>query len=390
MPHPQNYGECSDQKLSKNRVQKKPTFITMGICMAAEVRRELKQIEEIYHKTCELKQCKRVLVVGAPQCGKTELINQAISTNTSCSINEPYLDFQYEMGPFIINENAKPKYSLSTWEYKNDIISWENTLSYYPPIYEQDDEYEREPLKYHNTFDFESLLNGFCREYGSMIFIPNIRDIITEYFPRPNINCFKDEIIDDNLIEFWEISEFDYSFWAYCCKQIIGIIYVVDISCYNDFYYDPLNYTKTKNKMTKIINRFKEMTQNTNLSNLSNLSKDCNNNIAFYVFFNKLDIFKQKIIKGISIKTCPDFKGYEGDEYNYNECINYIKSTFDAVNDGNDRLLYFNETCAIHKGDVNTLNLLGTINDNMNAENIKNIWHKFGANLSYHWNELKQ
>ena len=175
--------------------------------------------------------------------------------------------------------------------------------------------------------------------------------------------------------------------WKYCLNQVIGIIFVVDISCYNEFYYDSKTYTKTRNKMTETIEKFKQM-----------IYEDMGDNIAFYVFFNKIDTFKQKIIKGISIKTCPEFKDYKGDEYDYNECISYIKSIFDGLNEGNvdddvvfDRKsLYLSETCAIHKGDVNRLNLLGTINDNVNSEEIKNVWHKFGENLNYHWNELNQ
>ena len=164
----------------------------MGVCMAAEVRKELIQIQQIYNKTCELKQYKRVLVIGShSKCGKTELINQAVSTNTSCSINEEYLEFEYEMEPFIINEFAKPDNSLSTWKYKNEIISWHNTLSYYPPIFEQDPEYQLNTFKYQRKFNFKLLLNGFCREYGNIVFTQKIRDIISQFWPKPIINCIK-------------------------------------------------------------------------------------------------------------------------------------------------------------------------------------------------------
>eukprot|EP01083_Nonionella_stella_P279402 950488_1 len=102
----------------------------MGVCMAPEVRREIKQIKEIYHKTCELKQYKRVLVVGATGSGKYELIDQAISTNNSYSIIDEYLEFQYQMGPFTISDRSNPENSLSALEYIDDIISWDTTLSY--------------------------------------------------------------------------------------------------------------------------------------------------------------------------------------------------------------------------------------------------------------------
>eukprot|EP01084_Bolivina_argentea_P295986 509721_1 len=361
----------------------------MGICMPAEVRKEIKQIEAIYHKTCELKQHKRVLIVGSNQSGKTELINQAISTSNSFRIStEEYLEFAYSMGPFIINEYAKPEKSLGAWEYNNEIISWDNTLSYYPPIYDSCDDSNNSLHSYdfyiknndiNNIIDL--LLTGYCRKYAGINFLlPKIKTELYSYFPRPIINSIKDEIIDENLIEFWELSQFDYAFWTYCIKQIIGIIFVVDMSCYDEFYYDPINYTKTQNKMTETIQKFKQMLSNQYLI-------DCNN-VSVTIFFNKIDTFKQKVTKGISIKTCPDFKDYNGDEYNWNECMNFIKSKFDQVNSDNDRLIYLRETCAIYKGDVNELNLLGTISNDINSENINNLWHKFGANLNYHWNEL--
>eukprot|EP01083_Nonionella_stella_P086107 238989_1 len=107
----------------------------MGVCIAPEVRREIKQIKEIYHKTCELKQSKRVLVVGATGSGKSELIDQAISTNNSYSIIDEYLEFQYTMGPFTISERAHPEHSLIDCEYIDYILSLYNNLSYYTHIY---------------------------------------------------------------------------------------------------------------------------------------------------------------------------------------------------------------------------------------------------------------
>eukprot|EP01083_Nonionella_stella_P080228 220380_1 len=346
----------------------------MGVCMAPEVRREIKQIKEIYHKTCELKQSKRVLVVGATGSGKSELIDQAISTNNSYSIIDEYLEFQYPMGPFTISERAHPEHSLRAWEYRDDILSWDTTLSYYPPIYEDSESQSSLDPFVHEQFDFDLLITGFTRATCGIQFAPKIQSILDSYYPRPGVKCKKDEIIDDNMVEFWEISSFDHAFWTFCLKQIVAIVFVVDVSCFDEFYYDPVTYTKSGNKMSETINQFRQMIHH-------------KMDTAFFVILNKMDTFQQKVSRGTSIKICPEFSGFEGDSYDVAQCITHIKNVFDDANHESERLVYFHETCAVLK-DGSDLNLLGTIDENSSSDTIKTVWHKFGQNLNYHWNIL--
>merc|ERR1712154_593380 len=112
--------------------------------------------------------------------------------------------------------------------------------------------------------------------------------------------------------------------------------------------------------------------------------------IAIHVFFNKTDIFKQKLKSGISIKSCPDFRDFQGDEYDYNQSMNFVKCMFDEINIGNDRLLYLNEVCAKHKADTNRdcINSSQTL-DVVTSGKVQNVWNKFGSNINYHWNEFE-
>jgi len=389
----------------------------MGICMPAEIRKELHQIEAIYSKTCELKRVKRVLVVGTAQSGKTELIHQAISTKGSLKVNdtmhEEYCQFEYDMGPFIVTEHADSAHSLSRWKYKHEVQSWQNALSYHPPTSSSfaNPQHPKNSNSSKSTslsstarslFDYKLLLTGFCRKYlvtphqqnmykatlaltGIGIDNVQISELIMQYMTKPAISCIKDEIIDDNVVEFWELPAVDRSFWSYCCQQIVAVVYVVDVSCFNDFYYDAATYLKTENKLSRQLREFAQMVQE-----YSRMQQVHGGQVAFHVFFNKIDVLKQKLSKGISIKSCPALQAFDGDEYDYKQCIGHLKHVFDAANQsqGNDRLLYMAESCAIGRGDVNALNLLGTISGDMNADHIRTMWRKFGENLNYHWNEL--
>eukprot|EP01083_Nonionella_stella_P039054 106209_1 len=355
----------------------------MGVCMAPEVRREIKQIEDIYHKTCELKQCKRVLVVGATGSGKSELIHQALSTNDAHCINQD-LQFEYQMGPFTVCEKAQPEYSLRAWEHRHDIISWDNTLSYYPPVHEDSTSSMSSSYDsfFHDQFDFDLLITGYARIHGGidMIdFAPRIQTIMNSYYPRPSITCSKHEIIDENMVEFWELSSFDHAFWSFCAKQIVGIAFVVDLSCFDEFHYDSATYTKKQNKMSQTLANFRQMIQHKAVTNC--------NNTAFFVILNKTDAFKEKLSRGTSIKICPEFQGYEGADFDYNQCIAHIKDVFDEMNNASERLVYFHETCAVAKTGSD-LNGLGVIPEDSSSDKIQKIWHKFGVNLNYHWNLL--
>eukprot|EP01083_Nonionella_stella_P039053 106208_1 len=235
---------------------------------------------------------------------------------------------------------------------------------------------------FHDQFDFDLLITGYARIHGGidMIdFAPRIQTIMNSYYPRPSITCSKHEIIDENMVEFWELSSFDHAFWSFCAKQIVGIAFVVDLSCFDEFHYDSATYTKKQNKMSQTLANFRQMIQHKAVTNC--------NNTAFFVILNKTDAFKEKLSRGTSIKICPEFQGYEGADFDYNQCIAHIKDVFDEMNNASERLVYFHETCAVAKTGSD-LNGLGVIPEDSSSDKIQKIWHKFGVNLNYHWNLL--
>jgi len=132
----------------------------------------------------------------------------------------------------------------------------------------------------------------------------------------------------------WEDKEVKEKKWVLCFPDVTTILFCAalngyDLVCMED--------DKT-NRMTESINLFAEV---------SNSKWFIDTPIM--LFLNKCDLFKEKIERGISIKSAfPDYKG----KNEYQPCIDYIFEQFFAAVQLEGKTVYPHVTCATDTGNI--------------------------------------
>ena len=119
--------------------------------------------------------------------------------------------------------------------------------------------------------------------------------------------------------------------WIKCFDNVTCVFYVISVSEYDQV----LEEDKTTNRMAESLNLFGKM-----------LNHNCFLSTSFVVFFNKSDLFVEKIKAGRGIKIA--FPDYEGAENSSPESLEFIINKYLSVNtvSSYQRMVYHHTTTA--------------------------------------------
>lgn len=121
--------------------------------------------------------------------------------------------------------------------------------------------------------------------------------------------------------------------WLHCFEDVTCVIFCVALNEYDLKLYED-NQT---NRMQESLKLFRTICN-------SNWLKD----VSMILFFNKSDLFKEKI-KTVDLKCC--FEDYTGG-CDYNNALNFIKDKFLAENENPKKLIYTHVTTAIDTNNI--------------------------------------
>mmetsp|Transcript_2420 Transcript_2420/g.3508 ORF Transcript_2420/g.3508 Transcript_2420/m.3508 type:complete len:340 (+) Transcript_2420:76-1095(+) len=139
--------------------------------------------------------------------------------------------------------------------------------------------------------------------------------------------------------------------WKCAFQTATSVLFVADISAYDQFYETKLN------KLVESMDLFQDLVKLPELKHVS-----------FVLFLNKIDIFKQKLGR-TKLHVCPALDDYKGDEHNFNEAAKHIQKKFNERVRSN-RQVYTHFTCAIDTENVRKIfeDVIGTVVGNTLAE----------------------
>jgi len=100
--------------------------------------------------------------------------------------------------------------------------------------------------------------------------------------------------------------------WVHCFADVTAIIFVVAISSYDQV----LEEDEKTNRMDEDIKLYKEIADNQWFTETS-----------IILFFNKKDIFDEKLQRGVHLNVCPSFKDYNG-KLELGPASEYIQNIF--------------------------------------------------------------
>merc|ERR1711874_788879 len=115
--------------------------------------------------------------------------------------------------------------------------------------------------------------------------------------------------------------------WIHCFEDVTAVLFIISLSDYNQTLYEDEN----TNRMQESEKVFGQMLNNFFFKNTS-----------FIVFFNKVDLFREKL------KTAPitiAYKDYLGKQ-DYDEALKFIRNKFLSHNKNRSREIYTFETTA--------------------------------------------
>jgi len=187
-------------------------------------------------------------------------------------------------------------------------------------------------------------LNDSCKYLLSKVidiakddFIPSDPDILAVRVRTTGIvqNEFK---IDGNVFQIYDVGgqRNERKKWIHCFENVTAVIFVVAINEYDQLLYEDENV----NRMTEALTLFDEI---------------CNSRwfkkTSMIVFFNKSDLFREKLATK-SISTC--FPEYKGPPNDFDESSKFIIQLFLSRNrqkdltksDGSPKKIYTHVTCA--------------------------------------------
>eukprot|EP01084_Bolivina_argentea_P275969 470746_1 len=147
--------------------------------------------------------------------------------------------------------------------------------------------------------------------------------------------------------------------WIRCFDDVRAIIFVVAIASYNEMMFED----ETKNYMTDALELFDKTINDNHF-----------NETAVILFLNKTDLYRKKL-HDLAITICPAFSDYDGNPNDFDQTTDFIKITFETINQKN-RKIYTHLTCAMD--DKNIENVFADvaqiiINQIKNAMSMQNI-----------------
>ena len=282
-----------------------------------------------------------VLVLGNAGSGKSTIIN-GIHRQSEENMKQSIVS-QYEIDNFgivteytiksIQNHAAQNMKYFSLFKDK-----WSDLIAILSKMEEQHTTLK--PIK--NTtsivYDYSLLFSGFIHQSKSSqdAYIPqDVITIISRYFVSNllDITSYKVplEESDQQIFEIWESTGIDIKYWENKLKRIKGIIYIIDLTSYDEYFVDEDGIKK--NKLEYSLKVWKNWSW---VGKIDVLQKYCNDNYnheaemkqSRLVFLTKKDLFTKKV-KKIPLSVCPMFKDYVGLN-TLSKCLGPIKATIET------------------------------------------------------------
>lgn len=163
-------------------------------------------------------------------------------------------------------------------------------------------------------------------------YIPNKDDIL---YSRVRTSGIVTEryIIDDTTFEMYDVGgqRNERKKWIHCFEDVTAVIFVAALSEYDQTLFEDAQ----ANRMIEAINLFEDICNNIYFQKSSMI-----------LFFNKKDLFAQKI-KVKDIASCgPAFSDYNGPKNDYDAGCDYFIDKFLKKNKNPERNIYYHVTCA--------------------------------------------
>ncbi|KAM9956345.1 hypothetical protein ACTFIR_003058 [Dictyostelium discoideum] len=117
--------------------------------------------------------------------------------------------------------------------------------------------------------------------------------------------------------------------WIHCFQDITCVLFVTSINDYDTL----LEEDNSTSRFTDSLELFREMV-NSNWFTKS----------PFVLFFNKVDLFKEKIKK---IPISQHLKDFSGNDHSYEETSQFIKNKFHTTIKNSNKIVYHHFTCAL-------------------------------------------
>lgn len=189
-------------------------------------------------------------------------------------------------------------------------------------------------------------------------YIPTDMDIINVRHRTTGVTS-KTFIIEQNGFSLFDVGgqQSERKKWIHCFEDVTAVIFVASLSCYDESVFE----NREKNAMHDTLELFDEI---------------CNNkwftDTPIILFLNKNDLFKEKILKNVSLSVCfDDFKEIEDDEDGYSsgsggnnssnvenesylKCLQFIKDKFQEKNyiNSGKRVVHMHVTTATDTSNV--------------------------------------
>ncbi|KAM9985378.1 hypothetical protein ACTFIZ_008906 [Dictyostelium cf. discoideum] len=117
--------------------------------------------------------------------------------------------------------------------------------------------------------------------------------------------------------------------WIHCFQDITSVLFVTSINDYDTL----LEEDNSTSRFTDSLELFREMV-NSNWFTKS----------PFVLFFNKVDLFKEKIKR---IPISQHLKDFSGNDHSYEETSQFIKNKFYTTIKNSNKIVYHHFTCAL-------------------------------------------
>ena len=232
----------------------------------------------------------------------------------------------------------------------------------YELFYNKLSRFTLETLRKKTWMDYTLLPSGYIRyiqhieSFEDMVIPSGVTEIIAVYYSL-KMNSFKFQFERDNKERFLELfipnenASLDISRWSTDERlSWIGIIYVVDLTTYNEYFVD--GNGQKRNKLEYALSVWESIQK---WKTIERIDKDGNPKYYAYelpklLLFTKSDLFKVKI-DSIPLNVCPVFSDLD-ESQSADECLSAVCNAFDSldvgpqfvdINDREDIIGKFNE-----------------------------------------------
>ncbi|EAL67402.1 G-protein subunit alpha 12 [Dictyostelium discoideum AX4] len=322
--------------------------ITTEYLNSKKIDRELKQ------ESTTLQPLK-LLLLGSGECGKSTIFKQIISFQDEATKKEYTPPSDYVIKNIFLNiltatstfVRVAPSYNIEFSEEENQKI--QSILNVFSDLENLDQTVftsVSDNIKYlWNSKQIQSIYNNTNRIFqlndSTEYLMSNIDRYSKPFKPTQNDFLrvrvkttgiveadFKIEAVPFKLVDVGGQKN-QRRKWIHCFQDITCVLFVTSINDYDTL----LEEDNSTSRFTDSLELFREMV-NSNWFTKS----------PFVLFFNKIDLFKEKIKR---IPVSQHLKDFNGNDHSYEETSQFIKNKFHTTIKNSNKIVYHHFTCAL-------------------------------------------